>query len=83
MKSGSWVGGAYAEIDNLRPYASGYPEVQELYLTRSLEVDPEDGSFTLDAHGQPVQGVGSLLMRWDEIELMEFIHSPKEDDPSE
>jgi len=83
MKSGSWVGGAYAEIDNQRPYASGYPEVQELYLTRSLEVDPEDGRFKYDANEQPIQGVGSLLMRWEEIELMEFIHSPKEDDSSE
>lgn len=36
-----------------------------------------------DNNDEPIQGVGGLLMRWDEIELMEFIHSPKEDDPDE
>ena len=76
MKSGSWVGGLYSAIGDRRPYASGYPEIQELYLARSLEIDPEDGTFKYDENDEPIRGAGGLLMRWEEIELMEFIHTP-------
>ncbi len=60
----------------ITPYASGYPEIQELYLARSLEIDPEDGTFKYDENDEPIRGAGGLLMRWEEIELMEFIHTP-------
>ena len=83
LKSGTWVGGMYAEVEKRRPYASGYPEIQELYLTRTLQIDPEDGSFVLDEEDQLIQGAGGLLMRWEEIEVMEFIHVSEEDDHSE
>lgn len=83
MKSGSWVGGIYAEVEGVRPYASGYPEIQELYLTRSLQIDPEDGRFVLDEDNQLIRGSGGLLMRWEEIELMEFIHIRDEEETSE
>lgn len=83
MKSGRWIGGVYAEVDANRPYASGYPEIQELFLARTLLVDPEDGSFIFDENDQLVHGAGGLLMRWEEIEVMEFIHVPKEDESSE
>lgn len=80
MKSGSWIGGVYAEVEGIRPYASGYPEIQELYLARSLQIDPEDGSFVLDENDQLIRGSGSLLMRWEEIEMMEFIHIREEEE---
>ena len=73
MKSGAWIGGIYAEIDKQKPYASGYPESQEIYLTRSVGVDPVYGSFRLGGDDQPHQGDGGLLMRWEEIEYLEFI----------
>ena len=83
MKSGSWIGGFYAEVEGIRPYASGYPEIQELYLARSLQIDPEDGSFVLDENDQLIRGSGSLLMRWEEIEMMEFIHIREEEEVNE
>ena len=73
MKPGSWVGGMFAEVEGTRPYASGYPENQDLYLTCSLQIDPEDGSFILDGNNRLIRGSGGLLMRWEEIEMMEFI----------
>ena len=82
MKSGSWVGGMYAEVENKRLYASGYPEIQEIYLTRSLQINPEDGSFN-ELADQLILGAGGLLMRWEEIEMMEFIDIPKEEETSE
>lgn len=83
MKSGSWIGGFYAEVEGIRPYASGYPEIQELYLARSLQIDPEDGSFVSDENDELISGSGSLLMRWEEIEIMEFIHIREEEEINE
>lgn len=78
MKSNSWIGGVYAEIDGKKPYASGYPEVQELYLTRSIYVNQDDGSFVYDSDDRPLLGAGGVLIRWDEIEFIEFIHAHEE-----
>ena len=83
MKSGTWVGGEYAEAEGMRPYASGYPENQELYLARSLEISPDDGRFILDENSQMIRGEGGLLMRWEEIEMMEFIHVREEEGSGE
>jgi len=52
-------------------------------LTRSLQIDPEDGRFVLDEDNQLIRGSGGLLMRWEEIELMEFIHIRDEEETSE
>ena len=42
LKSGGWLAGAYAvQEDDLRSYASGYPEKQDLFLVDMAEVDPE------------------------------------------
>jgi hypothetical protein len=55
-------------------YAAGYPEPQDLYLAASVEVDPETGEFALD-DGRPQLGPGGLLVRWEEVEYLEFIDS--------
>ena len=34
---------------------------------------PETGEFELDTNGDPVVGTGGLLLRWSEIEYLEFI----------
>lgn len=78
MKSQTWIGGVYAEIGSKKPYASGYPENQEIFLTRSIFVDQADGSFIYGADGRPLLGAGGILIRWEEIEFMEFIYSHEE-----
>lgn len=75
LKSGSWLGGAYADANGKRSYAAGYPEPQDLYLAASVDVDPETGEFTLDGDGRPRLGPGGLLLRWEEVEYLEFIDS--------
>jgi hypothetical protein len=75
LKSGIWVGGAFAPNDEgLISYAAGYPDVQDLFLARTVEIDPETGVFlTANEEGEPVFRESSLLIRWDEVEYLEFI----------
>lgn len=75
LKSGTWLGGAYADANGKRSYAAGYPEPQDFYLAASVEVDPVTGEFGLDDDGRPRLGSGGLLVRWEEVEYLEFIDS--------
>lgn len=73
LKSGTWLAGAYAKANGRRSYAAGYPEPQDLYLAASVPVDSETGEFLLNDEGTPDLGEGGLLIRWDEVEYLEFI----------
>lgn len=75
MRSGTWLAGAYADANGRRSYAAGYPEPQDLYLAASVAVDSDTGEFLLDATGRPQLGTGGLLLRWEEVEYLEFIDS--------
>jgi hypothetical protein len=68
LKAGdAWIGGLFGEAS----YAAGYPEPQDLYLETAY-VMREDGSFDRDAAGEPVPLGSGLLVRWDELEFVEF-----------
>ena len=73
LKSGTWLAGAYADANGRRSYAAGYPEAQDLYLAASVSVDGQTGEFLLDDEGLPDLGQGGLLIRWEEVEYLEFI----------
>lgn len=73
LKLGVWIGGAYANANGHRSYAAGYPEPQDLFLAAAADVDPDTGAFVLDADGNPTVLEGGLLVRWDEVEYLEFI----------
>ncbi|MBA4608035.1 MULTISPECIES: DUF6338 family protein [Aeromicrobium] len=72
LKSGTWLGGAYASSGELKSYASGYPEPEDLFLAAVAEVDPATGEFELSGSGRPILGRG-LLVRFQEVEYLEFI----------
>jgi hypothetical protein len=63
------------EANGRRWYAAGYPETQDLYLAAAMTVDNETGEFLLDEQGQPEFGGGGLLVRWEEVEYLEFIEA--------
>jgi hypothetical protein len=65
---GGWVGGLFGEFS----YAAGYPEPQDLYLERAYAFDQAAGTFARDADGFPVPLGSGLLVRWDELEFLEF-----------
>lgn len=72
LKRGIWIGGVYAPSEEgLASYAAGYPEAQDLFLAETVEVDPETGAFILDQN-EPILRGSSMLIRWDEVELLEF-----------
>ena len=75
LKSGSWLAGIFGTTaSGQRSYAAGYPEAQDLYLSLQLKVDPTTGAFEQDPQGRPVpvDGQSGLLLRWDEIEYLDF-----------
>ena len=63
--------------DGRRSYRSGYPETQDLYLSTILATDPATGEFEYDDGGGGELKVldGGLLLRWDEVEYLQFIDS--------
>lgn len=76
LKSGAWLGGAFANAtDGRRSYASGYPETQDLYLSTILATDPATGEFEYGGDGNVKVLDGGLLLRWDEVEYLQFIDS--------
>ncbi|MDQ4025091.1 MAG: DUF6338 family protein [Actinomycetota bacterium] len=68
LKSGIWIGGVF---EGSGSYAAGYPEAQDLLLSEMVEVDPATGEFILEA-GAPILKGTRLLIRWEEIEFLEF-----------
>jgi hypothetical protein len=76
LKSGVWLGGAFATMpDGSRSYAAAYPEDQDLYLVEAVEVDPKTGSFVLDEEGKSVSRGSAILIRWDEVEYLDYIEA--------
>lgn len=73
LKSGTWLGGAYAREGETRSYAAGYPHAQDLYLAEAAEIDPQTGRFVFDDRGRPVLRGSGILLRWEEVEYLEFI----------
>jgi hypothetical protein len=73
LKSGTWLGGAFADAEGKHSYAAGYPEPQDLFLVRSVHMNPDTGAFELDSLGRPRLGEGGILVRWEEVEYLEFI----------
>jgi hypothetical protein len=75
LKSGTWLAGVYGTTaTGRRSYAAGYPEDGDLYLSLQLRVDPATGEFARDDEDRPlpVPGESGLLIRWSEIEYLEF-----------
>jgi hypothetical protein len=73
MKSGVWIGGVFGGVDGRPSYTAGYPEQQDLFLTAMIDVDPETGEFPVDEDGDIVHRPGGVLVRWEEIEYLQFV----------
>ena len=75
LKSGEWVGGQYGSMGSSdhTTYASGYPEPHELYLYPIVLMDQKSGFFKVTETGEALFGVGGLLLRWEEIDMLNFI----------
>lgn len=67
-KTGLYMGGYYGEGS----YVAGYPDIQDIYLTRALQIDPISGEIGEGSEGEPLSLPSGLLIRWDEVEYLEF-----------
>jgi hypothetical protein len=74
LKDGPWILGSWGHAQKLGldSYASGYPEIQDLFISDIVESDDE-GQFVVDEGGEAVHTGRSLLLRWDEVAYAEFI----------
>lgn len=77
LKSGTWLAGVYAEENGGIPYASGYPEPQDLYLPAMIDIDSVTGDAITDEEDIPIVLDRGVLLRWEEVEFLEFERLPK------
>ena len=68
MKSGETLVGFYGRGS----YAAGYPEPQDIYLSHTVAFNADSGEFEESNESR------GLLVRWDEVEYLEFISSERE-----
>lgn len=73
-KTGLYMGGYYGEGSYV-----GYPDTQDIYLTRAIEIDPYSGEIREGTEGRPLSLRSGLLIRWDEVEYLEFTPDERED----
>lgn len=78
-KSGLYIGGYYEESS----YVSGYPDPQDIFLGRIAEIDPDSGKIVRGSEGEPRLLSSGLLIRWDEVEYLEFTPSEVDEEVSD
>lgn len=73
-KDGRWVAGVYAldERTGRIGYASSVSGADDLYIPVELTCDPVTAELALDAEGRPRRLDWGLLLRRDDIDLIEF-----------
>lgn len=76
MKDDTWIAGFWGAEEQegsaiLRSYASGYPEVQDLFFAETATVSAE-GEVVVDDDGFPVPAGMGVLVRWDEVAYAYF-----------
>ncbi|MDO9378649.1 MAG: DUF6338 family protein [Nocardioidaceae bacterium] len=74
LKSGCWVAGVYGTFEDVgSSYSSAFGEAQDVYLAKTLKIDPVTGKYVDMVDGVPVcrNPPSGLLVRWDEIEYLE------------
>ncbi len=78
LRTGTWVAGQYVRDPNHpldRGYAGGYPGPGDLLLLHRAEVDEQTGEWVTDDDGEVCVLEPSLLLRWADLELLEFFPS--------
>jgi hypothetical protein len=69
LASGDWKAGHWRQPS----YASGYQEETDLFLADLVMVD-NAGQFVMDRNKRPVPVGAGLLIRWSEVQYLEFIN---------
>jgi hypothetical protein len=73
LKSGGWVGGAFATSKGGVPsYMSAYGEEGDVFFSTTVVVDPDTGEFKHNGDGEPELQEGGVLIRWNEVEFAQI-----------
>ena len=73
LHNGAWIGGLFGD----ESYASGYPETSgDIYLERSVAME-EGGSFAYDDEENLIEVGAGILVRWEEVRLLDFFEYPE------
>jgi hypothetical protein len=76
LHNDAWIGGLFGDAS----YASGYPETSgDIYLERSMQMD-EDGAFSHDEQENLIDVGAGILVRWDEVRVLDFFEFPEDAD---
>lgn len=75
LRSGRWVGGSYEEAGQIDSFASEDAAATDVYISKAVEYDQDTGAPLL-RDGMPAWTGGGLLLRWHEVESLEFIPEP-------
>ena len=92
MKSGTWIGGLFDDVGTPRSYAAGETDQPDLYLSRAVHLDQRTGAVryrsTNTSEESAVRGGttldftgGGVLVKWSEIEHLEFSSSDADLEP--
>lgn len=77
LTTGERIGGVFSSAS----YASGYPEEPEdLYLESGLRIDQETGEFEIGEDGSYEQLGAGILVRWDNVKVLEFFEGESEEE---
>jgi hypothetical protein len=77
FKAGGWAAGLVGP--QARGFASSYPAAADVFVPVQVEIDPTTGEIPVDDEARPKRKEWGLLMRWDEIEHLEFQEIEKTD----
>ena len=74
LKSGTWVGGFFIDKpgSGTSYAAQQHAGEQDIYLAIQAVVDPVTGGFATNESGSAIARGSGMLIRWDEVEYLEF-----------
>ena len=78
LRSGRWVGGSYEVAGLIDSFASVDDAVIDIYINQAIEYGQNTGAPLL-RDGELARTGGGLLLRWDEVESLEFIPEPTDE----
>lgn len=70
LKAGGWAAGFWGA--QAQGFAASYPAPQDIFLPMQLQTDQRTGEIIVDEDGRPKRQQWGLLIRWDEVDLLEF-----------
>ena len=75
LKSGTWVGGMYADAQPIKSYVGADGPLQDIYIAYATQFDQETGYPCTDDDGFLWTG-GGILLKWSDIDSLEFEYVP-------